>query len=108
MSQSLNDCIAGCNGLSDEHGFLRKSPYQICVAACKKGSRHDTGFGDPDEIFNVDVQADLEASVSNMPGDLNVGGGNGDESSAPSPQSDPKVIFGAVALIAGLIFMGSR
>ena len=102
MSQSLNDCIAGCNGLSDEHGFLRKSPYQICVAACKKGSRHDTGFGDPDEIFNVDVQADLEASVSNMPG------GNEDGSSAPSPQSDPKVIFGAVALIAGLIFMGSR
>ena len=110
MSSSLNECLYNCVGLSTEHGIFQKSPYQQCVNACKKGSKHDTGYGDPDEIF--DVGLNLDASL-----DANFGttgpsfGGNGSTSNGETvddPMGDMRVLYGVLAVAIGLIFIGMR
>tara|TARA_R100000655_G_scaffold19819_1_gene41167 strand:- start:2412 stop:2747 length:336 start_codon:yes stop_codon:yes gene_type:complete len=110
MSTSLNECLLGCQGLSTEHGWLRKSPYQLCVNACKKGSKHDTGYGDPDEIFEVglSLDAEIDAALSNMPGM------NFDEETdqrtyyTTEDMGDPRLLWAALALAGGLIYLGMR
>ena len=110
MATSLNDCLLGCQGLSTDHGWLRKSPYQLCVNACKKGSKHDTGYGDPDEIFEVGVSLDAEvdAAFSNMPGLAFDDDTDNRTYMETTDMGNPQLIFGALALAAGLIYLGMR
>ncbi len=104
MSQYLNECLAGCEGLSTDHAWLRKSPYQLCVNACKKGSKHDTGYGDPDQIFDVGVNldAELDASFANMPGAAD------NEMYVESDYRNPALLVGAGVLVLGLVMLGVR
>lgn len=118
MATYLDECIESCEGQATTCPgilgcFLRKSPYQLCLASCKKGSRHITGYGE--DIFNFDLGIDIDADLDAGFGTPNFGSEEETyyyESDTPdasiSPYQDPKVLLAAVGLIGGLLYIGMR
>lgn len=61
----MGACLDACAGLSTKRSWLGfgTSPQGRCQATCGKTVRYQAGYGDPDEIFDVDLALDIQVQA---------------------------------------------
>ena len=114
---AIEDCIASCAGLSTKRSWLGfgTSPQGRCQATCGKAVRYETGYGDPDEIFDIDASLDLAAEGAFWYGQGEApdfsGVGNGFSpyaSSLPTETENNTIYMGLLVGIGTLLYLGWR